>query len=92
MITAGIKEMKNQLSYYLAKVKQGEDVLITERGRVVARVVKEDSSRSSLRQALQPLVLTGQVVMPTHEIERDFPKPIAVPGRAVSEIVTEERR
>ncbi len=59
MIMAGIKELKNQLSRYIALVKKGDDVRITERGRVIARVVKENSRRSSLRQALQALVLSG---------------------------------
>jgi prevent-host-death family protein len=45
MITAGIKELKNQLSRYMGYVKRGDDVLITERGRVIARVVKEGSPR-----------------------------------------------
>jgi prevent-host-death family protein len=62
MVTAGIKELKNQLSRYIGLVKKGDDVLVTERGRVIARIVKEDSSSSSLRQALQPLILKGQVI------------------------------
>ena len=92
MVTAGIKELKNQLSRYIALVKKGDDVLITERGRVIARVVKEDSRRSSLRQALQALVLKGQVVMPTREINRDIPAPVRLPGKEVSEMVIEDRR
>jgi prevent-host-death family protein len=92
MVTAGIKEFKNRLSRYMALVKNGDDVLITERGRVIARVIKEDSGRSSLRRALQPLVLRGQVVMPTRKIERDIPKPIKLSGKTVSEIVLEDRR
>ena len=92
MVTAGIKELKNKLSRYIALVKKGDDVLITERGRVIARVVKENSHRSSLRQALQPLVLKGQVIMPTREISRDIPDPVKLPGKAVSEIVLEDRR
>jgi prevent-host-death family protein len=92
MITAGIKELKNQLSRYMAMVKKGDDVLITERGRVIARVVKENSRGSSLRLALQPLVLKGQVIMPMREIRRDIPAPIRLPGRMVSEIVLEDRR
>ena len=92
MITAGIKELKNQLSRYIALVKKGDDVLITERGRIIARVVKENSRRSSLRQALQALVLKGQVSMPLREINRDVPEPVKLPGKPVSEIVLEDRR
>jgi hypothetical protein len=45
-----------------------------------------------LRQALQALVLRGQVIMPTREIERNIPEPVKLPGKAVSEIVLEDRR
>jgi prevent-host-death family protein len=92
MLTAGIKELKNQLSRYIGLVKKGDDVLITERGRVIARIIKEDSGSSSLRHALQPLMLKGQIVMPTREIQRDIPEPPELPGRAVSDIVLEDRR
>ena len=92
MITAGVKEFKNQLSRYIALVKKGDEVLITERGRVVARVIKEDSSSSSLRQALQPLVLKGQIIMPTRDIERDIAEPVKLSGKSISEIVLEDRR
>jgi prevent-host-death family protein len=92
MITAGIKELKNQLSRYIALVKKGDDVLITERGRIIARVVKENSRRASMRQTLQLLVLRGQVIIPTREIKRDIPKPVKLPGKSVSEIVIEDRR
>jgi antitoxin (DNA-binding transcriptional repressor) of toxin-antitoxin stability system len=73
-------------------VKKGDDVLITERGRVIARIVKEDSRSASLRQALQPLVLKGQVIMPLREINRNVAKPAELPGRSVSEILLEDRR
>ena len=67
-------------------------MLITERGRVVARVIKEDSSSSSLRQALQPLVLKGQIIMPTRDIKKEIPEPVKLSGKSISEIVLEDRR
>ena len=48
MISAGIKDLKNQLSRYLTYVKRGEDVVITERGKVIARIVQENSLKTSL--------------------------------------------
>jgi prevent-host-death family protein len=39
MISAGIKELKNNLSRYLSQVKNGEDILITERGKAIARIL-----------------------------------------------------
>jgi prevent-host-death family protein len=36
--TAGVRELKNQLSSYLARVKAGEEIVVTEHGRAVARL------------------------------------------------------
>ena len=59
MISAGIKDLRNQLSRYLTYVKGGEDVAIIERGKVIARIVQERSQKTSLRQALLPFRKTG---------------------------------
>ncbi len=39
METAGVAELKAKLSQYLERVKAGEEVIITERGKAIARVV-----------------------------------------------------
>ncbi len=36
--TVGIREMKNRLSDYVRRVRRGETILVTDRGRVVARL------------------------------------------------------
>jgi prevent-host-death family protein len=35
----GIRELKNQLSRYVARARRGEDIVVTERGAPVARLV-----------------------------------------------------
>jgi prevent-host-death family protein len=39
MRSVGVAELKASLSAYLAKVKAGEEVLVTERGKAVAKLV-----------------------------------------------------
>ena len=39
MQTAAVSEIKASLSEYLGKVKAGEDIMITERGRPIARII-----------------------------------------------------
>ena len=39
MKTAGVAELKASLSKYLKHVKDGKEVIITERGKAIARVV-----------------------------------------------------
>ena len=38
MRAIGIRELKNRLSEYLRMVRQGEDILITNRGKVIAEL------------------------------------------------------
>jgi len=38
MRAVGIRELKNRLSEYLRQVQQGERVLVTDRGRVIAEL------------------------------------------------------
>jgi prevent-host-death family protein len=92
MITAGVKDTKNNLSRYLALVKAGEDVVITEHGKVVARIIKEGARKQSIRAALEPLISRGLIALPTRDLNRHGLKPLAVPGKPVSEMVIEDRR
>jgi len=39
MQTAAVSEIKASLSEYLGKVKAGEEIMITERGRPIARII-----------------------------------------------------
>ena len=92
MITAGIKDTKNNLSRYLDRVKAGEDVVITEHGKVVARIIKEGAMKQPLRAALEPLIRRGLIVPPTQDLIRNGLTPLAIPGKPISEMVIEDRR
>jgi antitoxin (DNA-binding transcriptional repressor) of toxin-antitoxin stability system len=92
MISAGIKEVKNNLSRLLAQVKAGEEILITERGKPVARIVKENNGDKSIRAALGPLVQRGLVTLPSRSILKERISAVGVSGKPVSEMVIEGRR
>ncbi len=92
MISAGIKELKNNLSRYLSQVKKGEDILVTERGKAIARIVKEDSKDLHLREVLSPLIVKGLVKLPSQKLDREISTPVKLPGKPVSDIVIEDRR
>ena len=92
MISAGIKEVKNNLSRLLTQVKAGEEILITERGRPIVRIVKENHGDKSIRAALGTLVQRGLITLPSRSILRDRISAIEVQGKPVSEMVIEGRR
>ena len=92
MISVGIKDLKNNLSRYLSRVKKGEDILITERGKTIARMIRERSEKVTIKDALSPLILKGVVALPTKELTKDISAPTKVPGKPVSEMAIEDRR
>ena len=70
MKTAGVAELKAHLSRYLASVKEGEEVTVTERGRPVARLVPLDPEVG--REArLQRLARAGLVKLPTKTLDAE---------------------
>jgi prevent-host-death family protein len=68
MKTTGIADLKTHLSRYLDRVKSGQEVLITERGRPVAKLVplSRSEQRESRRERLVRLGLlqAGQGPVP----------------------------
>lgn len=92
MIAAGVKEVKNRLSRYLALVKQGEEIVVTERGRPVARIVREGQESSTIHNALRPLVEKGLVRLPSRPLESRPRKPLRLSGKPASEMLLEDRR
>ena len=92
MIQAGIKEVKNNLSRFLAQVKAGEEVMITERGKPVARIIKENSKSLTIRTVLAPLIQRGLVVLPISSLIKEDLICHEIKGKLVSEMVVEDRR
>jgi len=92
MITAGIREVKNNLSRYLTQVKAGEEVVITDRGLPVARIVKENQRNKGIRNALLPLIRNGVITLPGRRINKGNLETVKSHGKLISEMVIEDRR
>jgi antitoxin (DNA-binding transcriptional repressor) of toxin-antitoxin stability system len=58
MRTVGIRELKNRLSHYLRLVREGERVLVSDRGEVVAEVRRTDAA-SAGEAGIDELVRRG---------------------------------
>jgi prevent-host-death family protein len=89
MIVAGVAKVKARLSEYLARVRAGNEVLITEHGRPVARIVPVSSESEELAELeREGLVRSGSMKLPKGFL--DAPRPKA--GASVTEALLEERR
>lgn len=90
MAKVGVRELKNRLSEYLGRVKQGETVTVTERGRPVAELIPAHSS--ALRQRFEPMIRAGLLRWGGGK-PRGLTRPIRAKGGAsASRIVIEDRR
>lgn len=87
MVRVGIRELKSKLSYYLAQVKQGEQVEITERGVPIA-VIMPSGHRE--REAMQELVRRGVVTWSGGKPKGLSPR-VVLEGKPLSEIILEDR-
>jgi prevent-host-death family protein len=98
MEKATITEIKNHLSAFLDKVKHGEPVLITDRGRPVARLetVVSDTSMSDMKGRLARLERTGLVrrakSTPSREMIAGTPPPAPGQGVSLLQAVLAERK
>ncbi len=85
-VEVGVRDLKNNLSRYLDGVGQGTEVIVTDHGRPVARLVKIDASTDRLTD-----LIDAGVVHPARTRSRSLPKRVAASG-PVSDLVAEQRR
>jgi prevent-host-death family protein len=85
-VDVGIRELRAGLSRYVEQVKQGEEIVVTEHGKPVARLVPMNGERK-----IDRLIREG-VVRPARRPKGPPPRPIELQGGAtVSDIVIEQR-
>ena len=82
----GIRELRESLSKYLARVRDGDELVVTERGRAVARIVPITGTR-----ALDRAIADG-VVTPAKTPRQARTGELIRSRGIVSDLVTEQRR
>ncbi len=69
---AKVSELKASLSKYLARVKAGEEVVVTERGKAIAKIVPMPRDEDAEMERLREMECRGVVTMGTGRIPDDF--------------------
>ena len=93
METAAVAKLKASLSEYLAMVKAGEEVIVTDRGKPVARLVPLIGDRRGSSPHLLALERAGLARIGTGQLPRNFwrlPRPTDTKGMA-SALLLKER-
>ncbi|MBA2462976.1 MAG: type II toxin-antitoxin system prevent-host-death family antitoxin [Actinobacteria bacterium] len=89
-VKVGVRELRDNLRSYLDRVKEGHEVIVTERGTTVARILAPESDE----QLHARLVREGTITPAKHPKEPiDVSKlPDLGPGPSLSDIVIAMRR
>lgn len=92
MKTVGSRELKNRLGRYLKMVGKGETLIVTDRGKPVARMVPTDptvEAGKSVDEILKQLEAEGHLKLGTRPF-RPF-KPVRTKGKPASQVILEDR-
>src|SRR5947208_3332823 len=84
MKTAAVSKLKAGLSEYLARVKAGEEVIVTERGKPIAKIVPFGGNEAEIPAHLLEKARAGLIRLGSGKLPKGFwkmPRP-AVPGGA----------
>jgi prevent-host-death family protein len=87
-ITVGTRELKNRLSEYLRRVKAGETVIITERGKPVGQILPIPTD---LTGRVKKLVEAGVVEWNGQLVPSYQPKAVNRSKQLLSDLVSEDR-
>ena len=93
MSTVGVKQLKDRLTEYLRHTKQGEEVIVTERGTPIALIqpIKSADKAASLEAKLARLAAQGAVTLPTQKPLKRV-RLVKVAGKPISKTLVEDRR
>jgi prevent-host-death family protein len=93
MSAVGIKELKNRLTHYVRRTKQGEEIIVTERGKPVALLtsISAGAQATTLEAKLARLHAQGRLTLPDRPPARRT-RLVEVSGPPVADTVLEDRR
>jgi prevent-host-death family protein len=69
MIYVGVRDLKAKLSEYLDKAKLGVEVIVTDHGKPIARLIKEPVKQKSTIEKMYFLAEKGLIQLPSKQKE-----------------------
>ena len=88
--TVGARELKTRLGKYLRLVREGETLVVTDRGRPVAVIRPVEPAEDDEAAMLEEMIALGQASLESEEPLPRF-RPVRVKGEPVSRTVAEGR-
>lgn len=87
----GIRETKIELSKILNRVRSGREVVITDRGRPIAKIVPLLLENLPLEERVRRLEGQGLLGSPKKKSRKSMPSPLPAPAGAAQKFLQENR-
>ncbi len=87
----GIREAKMNLSKYLKQVQKGTELIITDRGRPIGKIVPIQNEDLSLEARIKIMVDRGIIEKTTSQRLKKIPPPIPVSDNIAQKFLREDR-
>jgi prevent-host-death family protein len=84
----GTRELKSKLSEYMRRVKGGETILVTERGRAIGQIIP---IKPTIQEKLQIVVVAGLAEWNGKKVKPGKPAAINRGAKQISDLVAEDR-
>ena len=92
METTPVSQLKATLSEQLARVKAGEEVVVTERGRPIAKIVPLGGETIGLSSHMSELARKGLIRLGSGKVSKafwKFPRPVDKRGQVLKALIDE---
>ena len=89
--SVGIREAKIQLSKLIRMVKEGNEVILTDRGQPVGKIVPIESQNLPLEARIRTLENQGLIGPASEKGHKPVPLPIPVPDDLAQRFLREDR-
>jgi prevent-host-death family protein len=90
-IHVGIREAKISLSKLVKMVKNGNEVILTDRGRPVGKIVPFEEEYMPLEMRIKHLEEKGVIETRTEKTRKDIPPPIPLKNGIAQTLLQEDR-
>ncbi len=88
----GIREAKVHLSRYLRMVRKGAEIVITDRGKPVGKIVPIEPAELPLTDRIKRLEDQGSIERKTEKQSGKIPSAIPLAGNIAQKILQEDRK
>ncbi|MBN1664928.1 MAG: type II toxin-antitoxin system Phd/YefM family antitoxin [Deltaproteobacteria bacterium] len=87
----GIREVKTNLSKLMKRIQEGQEIIITDRGKPIGKIVPISSEKRSLEERLQTLENQGLVDSLPKRTRKQLPAPLPAPKGLAQKYLQEGR-